>query len=125
LTARESATFAALDKFATHGILQRREEVRQVTATFTSLAVKTASLEAPILSLSGGNQQKVVMARALLSEPGLIVADEPTQGVDVSARFEIYRILREVSSAGTPVFVNSSDAGDGLVSSRWDRPLRF
>ena len=50
------------------------------------------------------------MSRALLSEPGLIVADEPTQGVDVGARFEIYRILREVSSSGTPVIVNSSDA---------------
>jgi len=112
LTVRENATFAALDKFATHGILDRRREVRQVTATFNALAVKTASLEAPILSLSGGNQQKVVMARALLCEPGFIVADEPTQGVDVGARFEIYRILREVSGAGTPVIVNSSDAAE-------------
>ena len=112
LTVRENATFAALDKFATHGILDRRQEVRQVTATFNALAVKTASLEAPILSLSGGNQQKVVMARALLCEPGFIVADEPTQGVDVGARFEIYRILREVSGAGTPVIVNSSDAAE-------------
>ena len=112
LTVRENATFAALDKFATHGVLSRSEEVRQVTTTFQSLAVKTASLEAPILSLSGGNQQKVVMARALLSAPGFIVADEPTQGVDVGAQFEIYRILREVSSSGTPVIVNSSDAAE-------------
>ena len=52
------------------------------------------------------------MARALLSEPKLIVADEPTQGVDVGARAEIYRILREVSSSGTPVIVNSSDAAE-------------
>jgi ribose transport system ATP-binding protein len=74
------------------------------------LAVKAPSMEAPILSLSGGNQQKVVMSRALLSEPGIIIADEPTQGVDVGARFEIYRILRDVSDKGTPVIVNSSDA---------------
>jgi ribose transport system ATP-binding protein len=112
LTVRENATFAALEKFATYGILSRSEEVKQVSAAFTSLAVKTAGLEAPILSLSGGNQQKVVMARALLSEPGLIVADEPTQGVDVGARAEIYRILREVSSSGAPVIVNSSDAAE-------------
>ena len=52
------------------------------------------------------------MSRALLSEPKLIVADEPTQGVDVGARAEIYRILREVSSSGTPVIVNSSDAAE-------------
>ena len=112
LTVRENATFAALDKFAAYGILNRRDEVKQVSTTFKSLAVKASSIEAPILSLSGGNQQKVVMARALLSEPGLIVADEPTQGVDVGARAEIYRILREVSSSGTPVIVNSSDAAE-------------
>jgi ribose transport system ATP-binding protein len=112
LTVRENATFAALDRFAAYGLLSRKREVEQVATTFKSLAVKTASLEAPILSLSGGNQQKVVMARALLSEPKFIVADEPTQGVDVGARAEIYRILREVSSSGTPVIVNSSDAAE-------------
>ena len=112
LTVRENATFAALPKFASMGILSRSREVAEVSTAFKSLAVKTAGLEAPILSLSGGNQQKVVMARAMLSEPGLIVADEPTQGVDVGARAEIYRILREVSGSGTPVIVNSSDAAE-------------
>ncbi len=110
LTVRENASFAALHKFSTFGFLNRKKELEQVSETFSSLAVKTPSIEAPILSLSGGNQQKVVMSRALLSEPRLIVADEPTQGVDVGARSEIYRILREVSSSGTPVIVNSSDA---------------
>ena len=112
LTVRENAAFAALDKFAVNGILSRKKEVEQVTSAFKSLAVKAPGIDAPVLSLSGGNQQKVVMARALLSEPGLIVADEPTQGVDVGARAEIYRILREVSSSGTPVIVNSSDAAE-------------
>ena len=110
LTVRENASFAALDKFSAFGIVSKKKELAQVGATFSSLAVKAPSIEAPILSLSGGNQQKVVMSRALLSEPCLIVADEPTQGVDVGARAEIYRILREVSSSGTPVIVNSSDA---------------
>ncbi|MDH4438800.1 MAG: ATP-binding cassette domain-containing protein [Rhizobium sp.] len=110
LTVRENATYSALEKFAVSGIMSRKKELDQVGAIFTELAVKTPGMEAPIFALSGGNQQKVVMARALLSEPGLIIADEPTQGVDVGARFEIYRILREVSEAGTPVVVNSSDA---------------
>ncbi len=92
--------------------MSNARELKQVAATFSSLAVKTPSIEAPILSLSGGNQQKVVMSRALLAGPDLIVADEPTQGVDVGARAEIYRILREVSSSGTPVIVNSSDAAE-------------
>jgi ribose transport system ATP-binding protein len=112
LTVRENASFAALHRFSTVGIMSWRTELQKVSATFSSLAVKTPSIEAPILSLSGGNQQKVVMSRALLSEPDLIVADEPTQGVDVGARSEIYRILREVSSSGTPVVVNSSDAAE-------------
>ncbi len=112
LTVRENASFAALDRFSTFGMMSWSKELQKVGATFSSLAVKTPSIEAPILSLSGGNQQKVVMSRALLSEPGLIVADEPTQGVDVGARSEIYRILREVSSSGTPVVVNSSDAAE-------------
>jgi ribose transport system ATP-binding protein len=112
LTVRENASFAALDRFSTFGIMRRKSELKQVGATFSSLAVKAPNIEAPILSLSGGNQQKVVMSRALLSAPSLIVADEPTQGVDVGARAEIYRILREVSSSGTPVIVNSSDAAE-------------
>ena len=112
LTARENAALASLPKFATNGLVSRTREVAQVGAAFGALAVKASSIDAPVLSLSGGNQQKVVMARTLLSEPGLIVADEPTQGVDVGARAEIYRILREVSAKGTPVIVNSSDAAE-------------
>jgi ribose transport system ATP-binding protein len=112
LTVRENASFGALEKFASNGIINSKKELGLVTTTFKSLAVKAPGLEAPILSLSGGNQQKVVMSRALLSEPGLIIADEPTQGVDVGARAEIYKILRDVSALGTPVIVNSSDAAE-------------
>lgn len=109
---RENATFTALDKFASLGVLSRQKEVAEVSRVFNALSVKTAGLDANIMSLSGGNQQKVVMSRALMSQPGFIIADEPTQGVDVGARFEIYRILREVSQSGTPVIVNSSDAAE-------------
>lgn len=109
---RENAALGALEKFASLGIMSRRKEHQSVTETFRDLSVKTPGLEAKITALSGGNQQKVVLARALLEQPGLIVADEPTQGVDVGARFEMYRILREISSSGTPVIVNSSDAAE-------------
>ena len=81
-----------------------------VERELSELAVKAPSLEAPVSALSGGNQQKVVMARAMLSKPAILVADEPTQGVDVGARAEIYRILREVSADGVPVVLASSDA---------------
>ncbi len=110
LDVRENAAVSALTRFRRGPLLSRRAEVGAVADTLDSLAVKASSLDAKVSSLSGGNQQKIVMARALLSEPLLVVADEPTQGVDVGARSEIYRILREVSSAGIPVVVASSDA---------------
>jgi ribose transport system ATP-binding protein len=110
LTIRENAAIAALGSFASWGIVNRRRELSAVGDAFDSLSVKAPGIEAAVSSLSGGNQQKVVMARALLSKPHLIVADEPTQGVDVGARAEIYKILREETGKGTPVIVNSSDA---------------
>ncbi len=110
LTVRENAAIAALKKFRGWWLLSRKKEFGRVTESLKNLDVRAPSLEAEVSSLSGGNQQKVVMARALLSEPAILIADEPTQGVDVGARAEIYRILREVSAAGIPVIVNSSDA---------------
>lgn len=110
LTVRENAAISALTRFKKTLLLSRKRELKTVGETLGSLAVKAASMDAAVSSLSGGNQQKVVMARALLSEPVLVVADEPTQGVDVGARAEIYKILREVSASGIPVVVASSDA---------------
>ena len=112
LTVRENATFTALDRFTRGGVMIRGREVSEVGEIFGRLSVKTQGLDARVASLSGGNQQKIVMSRALLSRPGYIVADQPTQGVDVGARFEIYRILRAISADGTPVIINSSDAAE-------------
>jgi ribose transport system ATP-binding protein len=110
LTVGENAAISALKRFRAGGLLSRRRENTTVGTTLDSLAVKAASMDSVVSSLSGGNQQKVVMARALLSEPKIVIADEPTQGVDVGARLEIYKILRDVSAAGIPVVVASSDA---------------
>lgn len=110
LSVRENAALSALDRLGPSRFVSRRREVELVGAEVAGLAVKTASLESPVTSLSGGNQQKVVLARSLLSKPAILLADEPTQGVDVGARAEIYRILREVSDSGVPVIVASSDA---------------
>jgi ribose transport system ATP-binding protein len=110
LSVRENTAVSALPSFRRGPLLSRRAEVTEVDRELNSLAVKTPSREAVVSALSGGNQQKVVLARALLSKPAMLVADEPTQGVDVGARAEIYRILREVSATGVPVVVASSDA---------------
>src|SRR5712692_4959130 len=109
LNVRENAAMTALDRLTVGPIVSRHREVVAVERELSELAVKAPSLEAPVSSLSGGNQQKIVMARAMLSEPAILVANEPTQGVDVGARAEIYRILREVAARGVPVVVASSD----------------
>jgi ribose transport system ATP-binding protein len=110
LSVRENASLSALRSFRRGPLLSRSREVDGVRRSLGSLSVRAPSLDAPVGALSGGNQQKVVISRALLSEPLLLVADEPTQGVDVGARAEIYGILREASSRGVPVIVASSDA---------------
>ncbi len=73
------------------------------------LGVKTPSPQTPVSSLSGGNQQKVVLARSLLAKPHVLLAEEPTQGVDAGARVDIYRILRDAANDGAAVVVLSSD----------------
>ena len=110
MSVRENSALASLKKFRSLGLLNRKKEVSEVHETLTSLSIKASGLEVPVSSLSGGNQQKVVMARALLSNPLVILADEPTQGVDVGSRSELYEILRTASAQGVPVVVASSDA---------------
>jgi len=109
LSVRENAALSALPRFAHLGIVQPGVEATSVERQRAALGIKTASIEAAVSALSGGNQQKVALARSLLARPSLILADEPTQGVDAGARVEIYRILREAAARGIPVLVVSSD----------------
>ncbi|HEV8223337.1 MAG TPA: ATP-binding cassette domain-containing protein [Streptosporangiaceae bacterium] len=110
LSVRENALVSVLGQYSRGGVMNRRAEVRAVEAQRTSLGIKTESVDANVLSLSGGNQQKVLLARALLNDKAqLLLADEPTQGVDVGARTEIYRILRQAATDGAGVIVVSSD----------------
>jgi ribose transport system ATP-binding protein len=123
LSVRENTAVSALPSFARGPLLSRRTEVRGVDRELSSLAVKAPSREATVSALSGGNQQKVVLARTLMSQPALLVADEPTQGVDVGARAEIYRILRQVAAAGAGVIIVSSDTRE--LEGLCDRVLVF
>jgi len=109
LSVRENATLASLPRYVRGGLVSRRAEVEAVSHQRDQLEIKTTTLETEVNTLSGGNQQKVVLARAMLAEPKLVLADEPTQGVDVGARAEIYRIMRELAASGVPVLIVSSD----------------
>ncbi|MBV9604434.1 MAG: ATP-binding cassette domain-containing protein, partial [Solirubrobacterales bacterium] len=109
LSVRENVTLSSLPQFSARGLLSRRAEVKAAERECQELQIRTPSIETDVEALSGGNQQKVVLARAMLSSPRLILADEPTQGVDVGARVEIYRILRAIADSGVPVLISSSD----------------
>ncbi len=106
----DNVTLPNLARFALGGtFLNRRAERQAVNAAGSDVRLKANSTSQPCYQLSGGNQQKVVFARALLQRPPVLLLDEPTRGVDVGAKFDIYSLIRQVSSAGTSVLVASSD----------------
>jgi ribose transport system ATP-binding protein len=109
LGVRVNMTIQSLRRFSLMGLLKRRTERKAVGDLVSELEVRTPSLEQPVEFLSGGNQQKVVVARTFLREPSVILAYEPTQGVDVGSRFDIYTALRTRTSAGAALLVKSSD----------------
>jgi ribose transport system ATP-binding protein len=89
--------------------IDRARERAEAQTSLTEFLVKAPSLAAPLTTLSGGNQQKVVLARWLRRRPKVILLDEPTQGVDIGARAEIYRLVRAAVAGGAGALVVSSD----------------
>lgn len=110
LSVRENFSSRSPGKDIVAGFVRRGSEEKRAQQAVAQFAVKTPTLETPIRSLSGGNQQKLVLASVLASNPRVLLVDEPTQGVDVGARAEIYKTLREVARSGVAIIVVSSDA---------------
>ena len=119
----ENITMRNQAVYSTWGLIRRRQQREQAVSAARQLKVKTPSLDVPIRTLSGGNQQKVVLSSILASSPRVILADEPTQGVDVGTRSEIYQHLRNAADNGTAVVVLSSDALE--LAGLCDRVLVF
>jgi ribose transport system ATP-binding protein len=109
LGVRVNSTVQSLRRFSVGGFLRRRRERKTVAELVRRLGIRTPSLEQPVEFLSGGNQQKVSVSRSFLREPSVILAYEPTQGVDVASRFDIYQALRARADAGAALLVKSSD----------------
>ena len=123
MSVRENISLFTLPRYASLGFVSSAREKSAVAGQVRTLAIKTPSTETTIGSLSGGNQQKSVFARAMLAEPALLLADEPTQGVDAGARIELYRHLRHAAESGSAVVVLSSDALE--LQGLCDRVLTF
>lgn len=105
----ENLTVASMRKRAAFGLLRPGRERAASQRMVDELSIKVGSLAEPVSSLSGGNAQKVVFGKWLLNEPDVILLDDPTKGVDIGAKAEIYRIIRGLVRAGTTVIINSSE----------------
>lgn len=124
LSVRENIAARNLSRFRTRGLISSKAETAATSRYAKEFAVKTPGIETDIASLSGGNQQKAVLAGAFASEPKVLLLDEPTQGVDVGARSEIYTLIRErATETGMATVVVSSDAME--LAGLCDRVLVF
>ena len=105
----DNISLPLFDKYASFGIMQDRLQRISWKEYMNKLRVKAASANAPVGSLSGGNQQKVILARWLLTRPKVLLLDEPTRGIDVGAKEEIYLLINELAASGLAVVVISSE----------------
>jgi len=114
LAVRENATAAILPSLSPGGIVNTARERSAAQQAVRDLDVRTRSIEAPVINLSGGNQQKVLFAKWLLLEPRILLADEPTRGVDVGAKRQIYELLVRLAGEGMGVLLISSEIEEVL-----------
>jgi D-xylose transport system ATP-binding protein len=114
MTVRENATLAVLDDLSRGSVIDSLEERKVATEITTRLRVKAPSIEARVGNLSGGNQQKVVLAKWLLAKPKVLILDEPTRGIDVGAKVEIYHLINELAASGVGIIVISSELPEVL-----------
>ena len=110
----QNITMSSLKKFCFYGFMNRKREEREAGEYVEKLAIKTPSLKTKVLNLSGGNQQKCIIARWLETEPKILILDEPTRGVDVGAKYEIYLLMKQIVANGGSIIMISSELNEVL-----------
>jgi putative multiple sugar transport system ATP-binding protein len=108
-TIQRNITLANLDDVSTSGVINEAEETKVSERYRSAMNIRTPSVFQKVMNLSGGNQQKVVLSKWLFTEPEVLILDEPTRGIDVGAKFEIYGIINELSAQGKGVVIISSE----------------
>jgi len=106
---RENTSISSLEKVIYNGFAHEKKERTLVNRYFKKMSVRTPSLETAIQSLSGGNQQKVLLAKWMMRNPDVMILDEPTRGIDVGAKFEIYKLMTEMAKDEKAVIMVSSE----------------
>jgi ABC-type sugar transport system ATPase subunit len=123
LTARENVVLSVLRRLQRLGVIERQQERQLVNDWFRRLSVRPPDPERPARTFSGGNQQKLVLAKGLATTPAILLLEEPTRGVDVATRFELYSLLDELAKEGLGLVVSSSDTEE--LAGLCDRVLIF
>ena len=111
---RDNMTLASLKQFSNKKVIDQAQEKTMVERFIAQFKIKTQTQETEMTHLSGGNQQKVLLARWLLTKPKVLFLDEPTRGVDVGAKSEIYQLIFELASKGTAIILISSELPEVL-----------
>ena len=109
MTVRDNLSFAALHRISDGGVVNRAAEQKLIDKMINLLAIKTAGTDIPVGSLSGGNQQKVVIAKWLMNQPRIILLNDPTRGIDVGTKQELYVLLRKLVDEGAAIIFYSTD----------------
>ena len=109
LSVKHNISLSSLPRFARRGFVAEKSETEAATKTVRDLNIKIAGLNQRVTQLSGGNQQKVVIGKVLLSAPTLVILDEPTRGIDVGAKAEIYKLINQLTAKGIAVLLISSE----------------
>jgi len=117
MAVRENVTLPSLERYAQAGLIQRPRETEIAAQQCEALAIKTPSVETEVMNLSGGNQQKVVLGKWLPMDPKVMIFDEPTRGIDVGAKAEIYKLMRGLARRGVAVIMISSEMEEILGES--------
>ena len=116
---RENISLPTLSRLATRGVINAHKEVKVAEDYMQRLHIKAPGIFQKTGNLSGGNQQKVMLARWIYADPDVLILDEPTRGIDVGAKYEIYCIINELAKKGKSVIVISSELPEVLgVSDR-------
>ena len=109
MSVRENLSFAALQRVSKGGVIDRARELKLVGELMNLLEIHAAGTDIPAGALSGGNQQKVVIAKWLMAEPRIILLNDPTRGIDVGTKQEIYALLRRLADEGAAIVFYTTD----------------
>ncbi len=109
MTVRDNLSFAAIGQFSRFGLIDRKAQEAALARMMELLKIRAGGIDDPVASLSGGNQQKVVIGKWLMTSPQIILLNDPTRGIDVGTKQELYRLMRDLADADAAILFYSTD----------------